>query len=102
MKPTFDFSGKSRRDLGDSASRRFDRPQTDYSFQPASAVNSGRCFGGCRPSFLAISQGYFENEARTNFASEAALFVVMMMTAAAPIVYSLYALANLVRSFAPL
>jgi hypothetical protein len=62
----------------------------------------GRCFGACRPSFRAISQEYFKNEARRNFASEAALFVVIVMTAALPILNSASALMHMVRSFAML
>jgi hypothetical protein len=62
--------------------------------------SSGCCFGVCRPSFLAISQSYFDHEARRHFASEAAFFVVMVMTAALPIANSLSALAGLVRSHA--
>jgi hypothetical protein len=104
MKPTIQFNEKSRRDLGDRESRQGSAlPKTDYSFQTASVANGGgRCFGVCRPSFRAISQDYFKNEAPRSFAGEAALFSVIVVTAALPILNSVSALVHLVRSFATL
>ena len=104
MKPTIQFNEKSRRDFSDRESRKGSAlPKTDYSFQAASVANGGgRCFGSCRPSFRAISQDYFKNEARRSFASEAALFSVIVVTAALPILNSVSALVHLVRSFGTL
>ena len=103
MKPTIQFNEKSRRDLSDRAFRKGSLlPKTDYNFQAASATNGGRCFGARRPSFRAISQDYFKNEEPRSFAGEAALFVVIVMTAALPIINSASALMHLVRSFAAL
>lgn len=103
MKPTFQFAEKSRRDRSDSAFRKTStQPKTDYSFQAASPTTGGHCFTALRPSFFAISQGYFENEAGRNFASEAGLFFVMAVTATLPILSSLSAVAHLVRSYAAL
>jgi hypothetical protein len=104
MKPTIQFNEKSRRDLLSRESRRSSvLPQTDYSFQAASVANGGgRCLGSCRPSFRAISQDYFKNEARRNFVREAALFGVIVMTAALPILNSASALVHLVRSIGTL
>lgn len=104
MKPTVQFNEKSRRDLSDRESRKGSLlPQTDYSFQASSVTNGGgRCFDARRPSFRAISQGYFKNEEPRSFAGEAALFVVIVVTAALPIINSASALAHLVRSFASL
>ena len=103
MKPTIQFSEKSRGDFRERESRKSSAfPKTDYSFQAASVANGSRCLGSCRSSFRAISQEYFENEAPRSFASEAALFVVIVMTAALPIVNSASALVHLVRSFATL
>ena len=104
MKPTIQFNEKSRSDRSD---REFSKgsllPKTDYSFQAPSVTNGGgRCFGACRPSFRAISQDYFKNEEPRSFAGEAALFVVMVMTAALVIINSASALLHLVRSFAAL
>jgi len=104
MKPTIQFNQKSRRDFSDRESRRGSvLPQTDCSFQAASVSNGGgRCFGSCQSSFRAISQDYFKNEARRNFVSEAALFSVIVVTAALPILNSASALVHLVRSFGTL
>lgn len=103
MKPTIQSTEQSRRYRGDSALQRGSAlPKTDYNFQSASIISGGRCFGTRRSSFLAISRGYFENEAPRHFAGEAAFFVVMIVTAALPIVSSIVALASLMRSFAAL
>jgi hypothetical protein len=104
MKPTVQFNEKSRRDLSDRGVRKASLlPKTDYSFQAASVANGGgRCFGSRRPSFRAISREYFKNEEPRSFVSEAALFVVIVLTAALPIINSASALVHLVRSFATL
>src|SRR5882757_10083693 len=101
MKPTVQFNEQSR-DCTERESRKGSVfPKTDYSFQTAAVANgTGRCFGARRPSFRAISQKYFENEAPRSFASEAALFVVIAVTAAWPIFSSAIALVHLVRAFA--
>ena len=104
MKPTIHLDEKSRRDLSDREPRKGSAlPKTDYSLHAASFANgNGRCFGVCRPSFRAISQDYFKNEAPRSFASEAALFSVIVMTAALPILSSAIALVHLVRSIGAL
>ncbi len=104
MKPTIQCNEKSRRDFSDRESHRGAAlPQTDYRFQAASVANGGgRCFGSCRQSFRTISQDYFKNEARCNFVSEAALFSVIVVTAALPILNSASALVHLMRSFGTL
>ena len=90
MKPTIQFTEKSTRDLSDRESRKGSAfPKTDYSFQAASVTSGGgRGFGVRRPSFRTISQEYFKNEEPRSFAGEAALFVVIVMTAALPIISS--------------
>jgi hypothetical protein len=104
MKPTIQFNEKSRRDFSDRDFRQGSAlPQTDYSYHGASVgTMGGRCYGSRRPSFRSISQNYFKNEAPQNFAAEAALFTVIVMTAAVPILNSASALLHLVRSFATL
>ena len=104
MKPTIQFNEKSRRDLSDRQLRQGSPlPKTDYSFQAASVTNGGgHCFETRRPSFRAISREYFKNEEPRSFAGEAAFFVVIVMTAALPIISSASALLHLVRSFAAL
>lgn len=101
MKPTIQFSEKSRRDFSHRVSRQgFAQPQTDFCYQAPSV--GGRCFGSNRPSFRSISDNYFKNEARPNFAGEAALFTVILMIAAVPILNSVNAVLHLVRSFGTL
>jgi hypothetical protein len=104
MKPTIQFHETSRRDFCDRGSRKGSAsPKADYSFQAGSVANGGgRCFGSSHPSFRSISQDYFKNEARHSFAGEAALFSVIVMTAAVPIISSVHALFQLVRSFGTL
>ena len=103
MKPTIQFDEKSSRDLSDRESRKGPAfPKTDYSFHAASVNGGGRCFGSRRPSFRSISQDYFKNEAPHSFASEAAFFTVIVLTAAVPIISSVNALFHLVRSFGTL
>ena len=100
MKPTIQFNEKSGKYSERELRGRFALPKTDYNFQPASMSNAGsRTFGSCRPSFLAISRDYFENEAPRSFAEEAVLFSVMVMTAVVPILNSVSALAQMARSF---
>ncbi|MEP6698242.1 MAG: hypothetical protein ABJB09_00785 [Verrucomicrobiota bacterium] len=103
MKPNIQYiDKKSRRGSLDRDSRGAQSfPKTDYSFQAASLSNiGGRCLGLRRPSFRMISQGYFENEARVEFVTEAALFSVIVATVAVPLFHSASALLQLVRSVA--
>jgi len=101
MKPTIQFNEKSRRDFSDRAGRQGSaQPQTDFSYQTTSM--GGRCFGSQSPSFRSISQDYFKNEARPNFAGEAALFTVILIISAVPILNSVSAVLHLVRSFGAL
>jgi hypothetical protein len=104
MKPAIQFNEKSRRDFEGRESRPgFPLPKTDYGFQAAStAKGGGRCFGSRRPSFRAISQDYFKNEAPRSFAGEAAFFSVIVLTSALPILSTATALVHLARSFGAL
>ena len=100
MKPTIQFNEKSRRESSERGfCGRSAFPQTDYSYHTASIASmSGHCFGSRRPSFRSISQDYFKSEARQNYAGEAALFCVIVLTAALPLLDSAQALMQLVRS----
>jgi len=62
----------------------------DCNYQPPSYVDlsGGHCDNVPGPSFRNISRDYFRHEARYNFASEAALFVLIMATAALAIAIS--------------
>jgi len=76
-------------------------PKTDYAYQVSSiASKGGRCFGTPRPSFRSISKDYFNYEAPQSFATEAALFSVIVMTAAVSLISSVAGMVHLVRAFA--
>jgi hypothetical protein len=83
--------------------RGYRMPKTDYSYHAESMSNrGGHRFGPRSASIRAVSNDYFKNEARCMFATEAAFFSVIVMTAAVPLISSAMALAHLVRSFAAL
>ena len=93
MKPTIEFN----------ECRSARTPKTDYSYQVSSiSSKGGRSFGSRRPSIRAISQDYFKNEVRQSFVTEAALFGVIVLTAAVSVISSASGLVHLVRSFAAL
>ena len=78
MKPTFQFAEiRSHRGI------RF--PQTDCCFRPPTNDFGSRCRGEGEPSFRRISAAYFDGEARSHFATEAAFFVLIVLTAAVPV-----------------
>ena len=75
-------------------------PKTDCNYQVASMPSRGgrpRC-----ASIRAVSDDYFKNEARSMFATEAALFSVIVITTAGPMISAALALVHLVRSVAVL
>ena len=91
MKPTIQFNTRRGPRL----------PKTDCAYQASSIASmGGRCFGSPRPSFREISKDYFNYEARESFASEAVLFSLMVMTAAASLIGSAAGMVHLVRAFA--
>ena len=91
MKPTIQFNERNGRRL----------PKTDCNYQVASMPSrGGRGNGSGRASIRAISNDYFKNEARSMFATEAAFFSVIVMTAAVPLINTATAMVHLVRSFA--
>jgi hypothetical protein len=97
MKPTLDI--RRRCDsitLAVPTSRVF--PKIDFNYQASMLADlDGRCGGCCRSSFRAIGQNYFANEAPQHFAHEAALFFIMMMTVALPLLNALAAVLELIR-----
>ena len=73
-------------------------PKTDSNYQVASMPSRGG--RSRRASIRAVSHDYFKNEARSMFATEAAFFSVIVMTAAVPLIYTAMALVHLARSVA--
>ena len=92
MKPTIQLN----------AGRGIPMPKTDCSYYAGSMPSRGgrRHYGRRSASIRAVSADYFKNEARSLFATEAAFFSVIVMTAAVPLINSATALVHLVRSFA--
>ncbi|MGZ5503548.1 MAG: hypothetical protein ACXWGY_02710 [Chthoniobacterales bacterium] len=84
MKPTFSTTEIGRRDSIESALRP-SSPKTDYHFRASSFDFSGRCKGEGHPSFRRISEEYFKNEARQHFASEAAVFALIVLIISVPL-----------------
>ena len=76
-------------------------PKTDCSYQVASMPSrGGRSDGSRHASIRAVSHDYFKNEARSMFATEAAFFSVIVITAAVPLINTALAMVHLVRSIA--
>jgi hypothetical protein len=75
-------------------------PKIDCNYQVASMPGRGRRYDRRRPSIRAVSHEYFKNEARSMFATEAAFFSVIVITAAVPLINTALALVHLVRSIA--
>ena len=91
MKPTTQFNERNGLRL----------PKTYFGYQVGSMPSrGGRGRGRRRASIRAVSREYFKNEARSTFATEAAFFSVIVMTAAVPLINAATAMAHLVRSFA--
>ena len=91
----------SRRDL--FAGRERQRmPVTDYRYHSLAFEGfRGRYLRNPRQSFSNIVGNYLKNEARHDFWSEAALFAVITVTAALPLMNNLHALIQLVRAITP-
>lgn len=76
-------------------------PKVDCNYKVASMPSrGGRSFGSRHASIRAVSHDYFKNEARSMFATEAAFFSVIVITAAVPLIYTAMAVVQLVRSIA--
>ena len=99
MKPTPEFIQNKHR-AGD---RNFTRvaaqlPKIDCHYQAPFVDFSSRSHGNgkSRPSFRGISEHYFNTEARGHFATEAAVFAVILLTAAVPVIQGVRAIAQFV------
>src|SRR4051794_40650157 len=98
MKPTSQRIGKGELAGDDNLSHQF--PVVDCAFQTLTLEGyRGGCAKTQAPSFLNISSGYFRNEARQSFVTEAVFFGLMVLTAAWPIVQSARAMTDLVHAF---
>ena len=78
-------------------------PLVDCNYQPMTLDGYHvRCIRTAVPSFRNISRQYFQKEARRDFVSEAFLFAVIVVLAAAPLLSTASALTEFCRAIAPL
>jgi hypothetical protein len=94
MKPTLDVCNQS--DSIALASRTFPRASINYQATTLAGLD-GPCARCCSPSFRAISQDYFANEAARHFAHETVLFFTLMVTVALPLFNAATAVLELIR-----
>jgi hypothetical protein len=92
MKSTSKIAGKSDR-----------FPLIDCNYRPMTLDGyRARCIRTQTPHFQNISGEYFQNEARYDFLAEAVCFVLIILTAAAPLVSAASAVVDLCRTFTQL
>jgi hypothetical protein len=101
MKPTFPTIDSTLRRGSFGATARGSRrqPITDYNYRSAALESSSA--NGVRASarsFWHITGDYFKNEARPDFLGEAALFVVIIITALLPLMNNTHRLVEFVRA----
>ena len=85
MKPTFQFTQTTSRFEAITNRHGAGFPKTDYCFRPPTLDFDSRDRGDGNPPFRRISKAYFDNEAGKHFVTEAALFGVIVLTAAVPV-----------------
>jgi hypothetical protein len=73
-------------------------PKPDFNCRATTRADLQNLCAGCfRSSFRAISEDYFANEAPQYFAYEAALFFIMILTVALPLLNASAAVLELIR-----
>jgi len=102
MKTTNQIPNTNKRHDSGSARVCYGRnfPKTDFNYHSASLADCGAGCGATfrAPSFCDISRDYLNREARNNFLIEAALFAMIVITAALPLLNGARAVAGLIRS----
>ncbi|MBA2584976.1 MAG: hypothetical protein H0U99_00630 [Chthoniobacterales bacterium] len=104
MKPTNENQLSSTRAdaFATISDRRSSLRKIDYSYHAADLSELGSSCAGrgsvSRTPFRAISQDYFENEARGEYAIEAGAFILIVLTVALPLVHAAIGLMDLVRA----
>ena len=97
MNPTLNSIRTSKRSEITATAKKF--PVTDYNYQAITLDGyRGECAKTAAPSFLSISNGYFKNEARHDFVSEAAYFAIIVITTALPMLSNVHAMADFIRA----
>jgi hypothetical protein len=98
MKPIFQTNHRYRLIRLAASTSRVSR-KTDYNYQAATLDDvDGGCAGNCKPPFCAIGRDYFAREAHFDWASEALVFCLLMLTTTPPLVNGASAVAGLFRS----
>jgi hypothetical protein len=101
MKPTFPTIDSLLRrgsfDSSEQASRQSPITHCNY-HSVALGGSSMNCAHTSARSFWNITGDYFKNEARQDFLGEAALFVVIIITALLPLLNNMHALVEFVRA----
>ena len=98
MKPTPPYTDiNSRREVHAARATGAGLPTIDHHFRPNGRADFGRCHGSPAPSFRRISEDYFKHEAPGHFVHEAAVFVLMLVTAAVPMIESARGAMHLLR-----
>jgi len=98
MKPIFQTNHRHR-PIRIAASTSRVSKKTDYNYQAATLDDvNGRRGGDCKPPFRAIGRDYFAREAHYDWASEALVFCLLMLTTIPPLVNGAGAVAGLLRS----
>ncbi len=92
MKPTFQLNGTPGRTSLLASRGRSRSLQTDYLFQEGRGDFSSGGHGRSLPKFRRLSEDYFAGEARSQFAIEAAVFGLILLTAAVPVLESVQAI----------
>lgn len=97
MKPSLHFIDLNYRRDSFEPVRGSSLPKTDFNFQAGSfGDSSGQCGGKRLPSFRGISDDYFRTEARKYFKVEAAIFGLILVTAAVPVIEGISGLVRFV------
>jgi hypothetical protein len=98
MKPIFQIDHRYRL-IGLAASTSHASRKTDYNYQAATLDDvDGGFVGNYKPPFRAIGRDYFASEAHYDWASEALVFCLLMLTTIPPLVNGASAVAGLLRS----
>ena len=88
-----------RHSFNRALSKRRRQPFTDYSYYSgAFEQSSAYHMPVYARSFWNIAGDYFKNEARRDFRSEAALFAIITITAALPLINNMHPLIEFVRA----
>ncbi|CAN5675926.1 hypothetical protein BH20VER1_BH20VER1_20110 [soil metagenome] len=98
MKPISKFNEHSRRVDREISRAGAVLPKIDQHFQGSLENFAGRCRHGDEGSFRSISKRYFAIDARRSFAVETAVFGLIVMIVAVPVVQSAAAFLGLLQA----